>query len=157
MTDRSRILAAAAALALSPLALAGCSAGGEQEFAQAVPAAVAAADPNIVDSHLSFTNGPAGVGFWLRIYVGDDADDAVAASVDAAFAAAFHASPSLPSAIVLDVARGPKPSRVSARVGQVPLDEVAPRLGLAASTADDRITLSPDDLADRYGAWGGDR
>ena len=153
MTDRSRILAAAGALVLSPLALVGCSSASQQDFDQAVPAAVVAADPNIVDTYLSYSTGLAGIGFWLRIYVSDTSDDAVAGAVDAAFAAAFHASPAPPTSIVLDVAEAPKPASVNARTGQLSLDGVAAQLGLAADTSDDRITLSSGELAERYGAW----
>ncbi|QEO10644.1 hypothetical protein [Protaetiibacter larvae] len=152
MSNLERIVSSAAAVALGAGVLVGCAAS-PAAFEESVPPALLAADANIVDSYLSFSQGPAGVGFWLRIYVTDTDDAAVAQAVEAAFAAAFRASPARPTDIVLDVAQAPRPSEVELFVGSIDLGGAAEVLGLSDKVIDDRITLSGDELAERYGEW----
>jgi len=143
-------IGSAIAVVAGALALTGCAAD-QGAFEEAVPAAVLAADPNIVDTHLSFSSGLAGRGFWLRIYLDDTSVDAAAESVEAALEAAYRASPSEPTGITLDIAEAPKPDEVELTSGSLPIEEVADEAGLP--WADDEIHMSSAALEDRYGPW----
>jgi hypothetical protein len=150
MINAQRIAAAVGA-ALAPLALFGCA--SQESFDEAIPPAVLAADPNIVDTYLTLTSGPGGRGVGLRIYVSDTADAAVADSIHAALDAAFHASPSRPTGIILDVAQAPRPDDVNLNVGRLSLDGVKPLLDLPGTVINDRVTLSSDELDTAFGSW----
>ncbi len=152
--NTERIVAATAALLATPLLLSGCTASPVGDFRSQVAPAVIAADSNIRDTHLSFSTGPAGVGFWLRIYVDDASDDAVARSLVAALDAAYSASPSLPTSIQLDVARAPKPDDVELALGDIPISAAAEAAGLASYRLNNSIELGSADLEQRYGPWG---
>ncbi len=155
--NTERIVAATTALLATPLLLTGCTASPVADFRDAVPPAVLAADPNIRDTHLSFSTGPAGVGFWLRIYVDDTSDEAVARSLVAALDAAYAASPSSPTSIQIDVARAPKPEDVELALGGIPVSGPAEAAGLDQYRLNNSIELSASDLEERYGRWGAER
>ncbi|MGN6274014.1 MAG: hypothetical protein ACTHMQ_13105 [Protaetiibacter sp.] len=147
-------MAATTALLATPLVLSGCTASPVADFRSEVPPAVLAADSNIHDTHLSFSTGPAGVGFWLRIYVDDASDAAVARSLVAALDAAYAASPSAPTSIQIDVARAPKPEDVELALGAIPISGAADAAGLDPYRLNNSIELSSSDLEERYGPWG---
>jgi len=151
MNNTNRIASAVGGLLLAPLALIGCA--SQDSFEEAIPGAVLAADPNITDTYLSFSSGPGGRGVALRIYVSDTSDAAIADSIEAALDAAFHASPSRPSGIILDVAKAPSPDDVNINVGRLPLDNVKPLLELPGTVINDRVTLSSDELDTAFGPW----
>lgn len=154
MNRHERIVAVTATLALTPFAFAGC-ASPASGFEDAVPPAVTAADPNIVDAFVSTSTSLGGTGFWVRIYLDDTSDTAIVEAVDAALESAYRAAPSKPSHITLDVAAAPRPDEVKLNRGGLPLDDgVIAQLGLEGRVADDSIRLSADALAERYGAWG---
>src|SRR5690606_41664906 len=116
--------------------------------------AVIAADSTIRATRLSFSTGPAGVGFWLCISVDDASDDAVARSLVAALDAAYSASPSLPTSIQLDVARAPKPDDVELALGDIPISAAAEAAGLPAYRLNNSIELASADLEQPYRPWG---
>jgi hypothetical protein len=149
-----RLVAATAVLLTASLLLSGCTASPVDEFRSQVAPAVIAADPNIRDTNLSFSTGPAGVGFWLRIYVDDASDDAVAHSLAAALDAAYSASPSLPTSIQIDVARAPKPDDVELARGDIPISPAAEAAELSSYRLNNSIELGSADLEERYGRWG---
>ena len=152
MTTPARLAAAIGGLVLAPLMLTGCA--SEAAFDEAIPPAVLAADSNIVDTHLRYSNGLAGRGIGLRIYVADTSDAAVAHSIDAALDAAFHASPLRPTDILLDVAEAPRPDgEININLGKLRLDDVTPLLDLPGTVIDDQITLGADELESVYGPW----
>jgi len=154
MNRQERIVAVTATLALTPFAFAGCAAPASG-FEQAVPPAVVASDPNIVDAYVSTSTSLGGSGFWVRVYLDDTSDEAVADAVGAALESAYRAAPSQPTHITLDVAAGPRPDDVQLNRGSLPLDdEVVAQLGLEGRVADDSIRLSADELSQRFGPWG---
>lgn len=154
MNRQERILAVTATLALTPFAFAGC-ASPATGFEDQVPPAVTAADPNIVDAYVSTSTSLGGTGFWVRIYLDDTSEPAIAGAVDAALESAYRAAPSKPTHITLDVAAAPRPDDVQLNRGALPLDdELVAQLGLEGRVADDSIRLSANELAERYGAWG---
>lgn len=154
MNRQERIIAATASLALTPFAFAGCASPASR-FEQEVPPAVLAADPNIVDTHISTSTSLGGTGFWVRIYLDDTSDEAVVGAVDAALESAYRAAPSKPSHITLDVAAAPRPDDVDLNRGALALDdEAVAQLGLDGRVADDSIRLSAAALEERYGPWG---
>lgn len=157
MNTQHRIVAATAALLAALLLMTGCTAAPVADFRRDVPPAVVAADSNIRDTYLSFSTGPAGVGFWLRIYVDDASDEAVAHSLLAALDAAYASSPSSPTTIQIDVARAPKPADVELALGAIRISGPAELAGLAHHRLNNTIALGTTDLEERYGPWGGER
>jgi len=153
MTEINRIVAAVAAMVAAPLALSGCAASAD-EFEELVPPAVLASDSHIVDTAMSFSNGLAGRGFSLRIYVTDTSDAAVAAAIDAAAEAAYHASPSRPTSIYLDVAEPPRPERVNLGARGISLDGARELLWPDVVIINDVVHLASGDLEKLYGPWG---
>ena len=154
MTDKTRIAAAVTAIVFAPLGLAGCA--SPASFDDTVPPAVLASDENIVDTYLTLSNGVAGHGIRLRVYVTDTSDAAVAASIDAALDAAFHAAPSRPTGVTIDAAASPRPDKVNLNLGSLPLEGVTPLLAPPVAAINDWIHLSADELEERYGPWGAD-
>ncbi|MET4159022.1 hypothetical protein [Agromyces sp. PvR057] len=144
------LAATVAVVAAGALALTGCAAD-QAAFEEAVPEAVLAADANIADTHLSFSSGLAGRGFWLRLYLDDTSVDAAADSVEAALEAAYRASPSEPTSITVDIAEAPAPVEVELTSGSLPIEEVADEAGLP--WADNEIRLPAEALEARYGPW----
>ncbi|ANJ28509.1 hypothetical protein [Agromyces aureus] len=145
-----RSLVAVVVVATGTLGLTACAAD-QGAFEKAVPAAVLAAGPNIADTYLSFSSGPAGRGFWLRLYLDDTGVEASAESIDAALEAAYLASPSEPTGITLDIAAAPKPDEVELTTGSIPIEDAADEAGLP--WADNEIHLSSAALDERYGPW----
>ena len=150
-----RIVTATATAALfAALLLSGCTGSPVGDFRSQVAPAVIAADANIRDTEFSFTTGPAGVGFWLRIYVDDASDEAVAHSLVAALDAAYAASPSLPTSIQIDVARAPKPDDVDFALGDIPISAAVDAAELSSYRLNNSIELGSADLEQRYGRGG---
>lgn len=147
-----KLTAAIGGLVLAPLVLAGCA--SEALFEEAIPPAVLASDANIVDTQMQFSSGPGGRGIMLRVYVTDTSAEAVAGSIGAALGAAYHAAPSRPTGIILDVGAAPKPDDVDLNFGRLALDEVVPLLELPGTVINDRVTLSSDELDSAFGSWG---
>lgn len=150
MTDLTRLAAAAAALALTPLALAGCTASVD-DVKRDVPVAVLAADPNIVETHISVGQELTGPGLRLRIYLADTSDAAVVASLQAALEAAYRGSPTALSGVSLDAAAAPKPSTVSFHSGSLRLRPLEDALKVPGRMSNDTINVGRDDLEEFYG------
>ena len=144
-----RVAAVSATLA-GLLILTGCSAS-EESVETAVQEAVLAADTNILDTYMSTSSGLSGRGFWLRIYVEDTSVEPAARSVDAAFEAAYRASPFDPTHITVDIAETPRPADVALTNGSIPIEDAADLLGLP--WADSEIRLARSALEHRYGPW----
>lgn len=149
--NTKRIVAIVTALLATMLVLTGCASSPVEEFREQIPASVLAADSNIHDTYLAFSTGPAGVGFWLRIYVADTSDEAVAASLAAALDAAYAASPSRPTDIQIDVGPLPRPGDVDLALGAIRISPAAELAGLAEYRLNNSIALGSADLEERFG------
>jgi len=136
---------------VSLLALSGCS--SPDAMKEAVAQEILAADPAIVDVHMTSATGPGGTRIGARVYVDSVETSDLARVLDASLLAILTGSPERPSSYSLDIAEAPKPSTVVLSRGAIDIDAAVREAGWYEYFSDDSVSGATDDLEKRFGTW----